>query len=287
MNTLRATRYLRPLNRHQASEHFIVASDGHCYSVNLEERWGTESSILNAVGSCLCQVAEIETAAPAILNVDADLIALGMSGGTTDLGGAYLGKRYPVDPETTAIYDFLPDILLAKVKTRADFWKMISIDLWLGNPRASKALFYREAPESQSFRSTMVFRSARGPIVGCAAGRGKAELPSLTIGHYCGNGGSATAERVAAMLVAMNSTDVEALLEDLLGDSIDRFASTIGRVVRDLTAGREAIFMQLPEMSQALQHRVDAVKSGRIGPHTEVAGADLAGAFFNSLKATA
>jgi len=280
MKTLRTTGYLRPLNRHPASEHLILASDGHCYSTNLKEPWGTGSSILNALGTRFCQVAEIETAPPMLLNVDTTIMELAVRGtGATCRGGVYLGNRYPFDPAMTTIYDFLPDSLLDRVENRGDFWKLLPIHLWLGNSQASKVLFYRTAPKSLLYRSTMMFRSIPQLISSTRGVPADEDLPRFTTRHYCGSEGRIAAERTAALLLSLDIIHIEALFTDLLGDEVYLFAPTIYQLIHSLLLSREAIFARLPMILRIMQHRADAAESSRKGPGTEVACSNVTSAF--------
>ncbi len=88
MNTLRALGYLRPLNR-STTEHLFLGSDGHSYTVNVDETWGDESSILCALGSRLCQSAGIDTVAPTLLTIDSEILR---NGAGKSYGAALVSK---------------------------------------------------------------------------------------------------------------------------------------------------------------------------------------------------
>ena len=268
MNTLRALGYLRPLNR-STTEHLFLGSDGHSYTVDVDETWGDEPSILRALGSRLCQSVGIETVAPALLTIDPEIFR---SGAVTSSGAGdvFLAMRYPVDPATTAIYDFLPDGLLPRVENRGDFWKLIPIDLWFGNLRASKGLFYRKVPRLQSYRSTIVFRTTPDRELPGEPRPDAKELPLLALRHYCGGGGYESAERTAAQLFAMTVADLEGLLDDIPGNPISRSAATASSVAKDLVAARDALFRDFSARLQELQHRVSAAENERKGPSTAV-----------------
>ena len=285
MNTLQALSYLRPLKR-QTSEHVFLASDGNSYAVDLDETWGNESSMLNALGGRLCQFAGIETGAPALLNVDPEALKT-MAITPYYAGGVFLGKRFPVDPATSAIYDFFPDSLLPMVENRGDFWKLIPIDLWFGNPQASKVLFYRTVPQLQSYRGAIVFRSATESILQRQPCRAAQKLPLLAVRHYCGAGGYESAERTAAQLFAMNASDLEGLLDDLPGNPIERCVAMTGSVAKVLVATRDTMFRDFSAKLREMQHRVDAAENDRKGPHSEVACADVAGSLNRTLGVSA
>jgi hypothetical protein len=271
MNTLRALGYLRPLNR-RTTEHLFLGSDGHSYTVNVDETWGDDPSILRALGSRLCQSAGIDTVAPALLTIDPDILRSGAVSSSI-AGDIFLARRYPVDPATTAVYDFLPDGLLQRVENRGDFWKLIPIDLWLGNLRASKTVFFREIPGGQSYRSAIVFRTTPDRELRGEPRSDHEGLPLLAVRHYCGTGGFESAHKTVAQLFAMTVADLEGLLYDLPGYAIDRCGTTTTSIASDLVAARDSLFRDFYAKLQALQHRVNAAESERRGPHTAVSTA--------------
>ena len=59
-----------------------------------------------------------------------------------DPGWAF-GSRFPGDPATTAIYDFVPDSLLAQVRNLDEFRAVLVFDKWTGNADGRQAIFFR------------------------------------------------------------------------------------------------------------------------------------------------
>jgi hypothetical protein len=57
--------------------------------------------------------------------------------------GWHFGSRFPGDPSRMAVYDFLPDTLLAQVENRRDFLGMLAFDQWMGNADSRQAIFFR------------------------------------------------------------------------------------------------------------------------------------------------
>jgi hypothetical protein len=53
------------------------------------------------------------------------------------------GSRFPGDPARTAVYDFLPDALLASVENLSEFLGVLAFDKWIGNADARQAIFFR------------------------------------------------------------------------------------------------------------------------------------------------
>lgn len=70
------------------------------------------------------------------------LLQLGSRTITPDAGWAF-GSRHPGDPNVTAIYDFVPDSLLAQVQNRSDFLAALVFDKWTGNSDGRQAIFLR------------------------------------------------------------------------------------------------------------------------------------------------
>ena len=58
--------------------------------------------------------------------------------------GLHLGSQSPVNPETTAIFDFLPQRMLSRVTNPEDFAKALVLDLFLGQTDGRQAIFVRE-----------------------------------------------------------------------------------------------------------------------------------------------
>jgi hypothetical protein len=62
----------------------------------------------------------------------------------------HLGSQCPVNPTTTAIYDFLPRRLLSKVVNLADFGTAFVVDKWLAQTDNRQAIFVRERASSNN-----------------------------------------------------------------------------------------------------------------------------------------
>lgn len=57
--------------------------------------------------------------------------------------GWHLGSRFPGNPSTEAVYDYLPDSLLPQVVNLRDFAAILAFDRWAGNSDARQAIFFR------------------------------------------------------------------------------------------------------------------------------------------------
>lgn len=52
--------------------------------------------------------------------------------------GWHFGSRFPGDPATLAVFDFLPDVLLQKVANLSDFAAIYALDKWVGTPTPAR-----------------------------------------------------------------------------------------------------------------------------------------------------
>jgi len=68
--------------------------------------------------------------------------------------GWHFGSRVPVSPELGAVYDFLPQGVIDRVRNRADFLKALVFDLWTDNRDGRQAIFHR--PANYGFRAEMI-----------------------------------------------------------------------------------------------------------------------------------
>ena len=64
--------------------------------------------------------------------------------------GPHFGSRYPTNPTQGAVYDFLPDCILADVSNRCEFVGVLASDSWICNVDARQAIFVRGMQASVS-----------------------------------------------------------------------------------------------------------------------------------------
>src|SRR5688572_5806668 len=57
--------------------------------------------------------------------------------------GWHFGSKFPGDPGTFAVYDFIPDPLLRKVNNLSHFAGVLAFDKWMGNADARQSIFFR------------------------------------------------------------------------------------------------------------------------------------------------
>jgi hypothetical protein len=57
--------------------------------------------------------------------------------------GWHFGSRHPGTPQTTAIYDFVPDALLGQVANADQFLASLVFDRWVANADGRQSIFFR------------------------------------------------------------------------------------------------------------------------------------------------
>jgi hypothetical protein len=261
--------------------------DGNIYSVALQEPWGARSTLLKALGDRLCQTVGIKTANSVLLDIGPEILGLA----TPDLpptdGDTFFGYRYPVNPFTTAIYDYLPDPLLRKFQNSADCWRLIPIDLWLMNVRPSKILFHRQNSEAVSYLGSVTFRY-ESLLRDRFLARGACEdLPLLSLSHYGGNSSWSEAETAAAYLLELKAFELLEMLSELCGERRALLAPLIEQVSNDVLANRQELFKNFSRKMRELQLRVDAAVSDCKHPGRAQSSMDTRRALDRTLSAMA
>ncbi len=147
---IKAIRHLRRM-RGGAQAHLVEADDGHCYVVKFLNNAQHRRIVVNeAVGSMLLEALALPTPAWEFIELPREIwrehpemaVELGSRRQPPEEGW-HFGSRYPGDPATMAVYDFLPDTLLPKVANLTDFLGALVFDKWVGNADARQAIFFR------------------------------------------------------------------------------------------------------------------------------------------------
>src|SRR5579872_6730548 len=114
-----ARQHIRKM-RGGAQSHLIQASDGHYYIVKFRNNPQHRRILVNElIASEILSYLQITAPAVELIEVPPDFfvenpdasIQLGTRNLRPDSGWAF-GSRHPGDPNTTAVYDFVPDSLL-------------------------------------------------------------------------------------------------------------------------------------------------------------------------------
>jgi hypothetical protein len=147
---LTATRHVRKM-RGGAQAHLLEADDHHWYVVKFRNNPQHRRVLVNEA-ICAELLAYLKISAPetALIQVTREFLAANpeccLQLGTRRIEiepGWQFGSRFPGDPATLAIYDFLPDSLLPQVVNLADFRAILVFDKWAGNADGRQCVFYR------------------------------------------------------------------------------------------------------------------------------------------------
>ena len=147
---LTAVRHVRRM-RGGAQAHLLEADDGHWYVVKFRNNPQHRRVLVNELlSSALLEYLQVSAprtalihAAPAFLAANPEIhVTLGTARIAVEPGW-HFGSRYPGDPGVTAVYDFLPDALLAQVVNRDEFRAILVFDKWAGNVDGRQCVFYR------------------------------------------------------------------------------------------------------------------------------------------------
>ena len=148
--SLQARRLVRKM-RGGAQAHLIEGSDGAFYVVKFVNNPQHRRILVNEwLATSFLRHLQIHVPDCAVMELTEDFIAespdLYLSVGTRRepvVPGLHFASKMAVHPERVAIFDFLPDKLLAKVENSADFLGTLVFDKWIGNADSRQAVFFR------------------------------------------------------------------------------------------------------------------------------------------------
>ncbi len=129
----------------------MEAEDGHYYIVKFKNNPQHRRILVNElVASVFLNYLRLATPGTAIIRLTESFLEqhpdISMSLGTRRIAvepGWHFGSRFPGDPDTMAVYDFIPDSLLRTVANRSHFLGVLVFDKWVGNADARQAIFFR------------------------------------------------------------------------------------------------------------------------------------------------
>lgn len=143
--------------------HLLAADDGNCYVTKFARNSEARRRLINEwLGSQLLSRVGIATPPAAIIEASAAFLSAhesklaSISREPVSLQGFHFGSQFPGDPATTAVYDYLPDQLLARVENPDDFLKTLVVDLWCGKTSRRQAVFVRSQEHAGAFRALMI-----------------------------------------------------------------------------------------------------------------------------------
>ncbi len=147
---LTARRHIRKM-RGGAQAQLLEASDGRFYIVKFQNNPQHRRVLVNElVASVFLKYLQISSAEFAVIEVTEEFVRES-PGACIELGaskipvatGWQFGSLYPGDPARVAVYDFVPDSLLHKVRNLADFLGALVFDKWVSNADGRQAVFFR------------------------------------------------------------------------------------------------------------------------------------------------
>ncbi len=102
------------------------------------------------IAACLLEYLKVAVPEAAIISISQEFLqdtpALFLEAGTRRIpieAGWHFGSRFPGDPARTAVYDFLPDVLLRQVTNLNHFCGVLVLDKWLGNADGRQSIYFR------------------------------------------------------------------------------------------------------------------------------------------------
>jgi hypothetical protein len=147
---LNALRHIRKM-RGGAQSHLLEADDGHYYVVKFLNNPQHRRILVNElIATVIMRYLQIATPEPAIVSVSRQFlednpdVCLQLGSRRVPASpGWHFGSRYPGDPATVAVYDFLPDVLLQKVENLSHFLAVLVVDKWMSNADGRQAVYFR------------------------------------------------------------------------------------------------------------------------------------------------
>jgi hypothetical protein len=139
-NLVNARRLIRKM-RGKSHAHLIEADDGFAYVVKLSNNpQGRRLLVNELIGSVLLTQLGIATPERGFVRIDDQC----MNEGDPLTAGVHFGSRYPGEPDTVAVYDFLPAKLWHRVSNREHLIGAFMVDQWAGNNDTRQAIFFRQ-----------------------------------------------------------------------------------------------------------------------------------------------
>src|SRR5258708_8834272 len=136
---INATGLVRQM-RGGAQAHLMECDDGKFYVIKFLNNPQHRRILVNElVASVFLNYLQIATPETAIVNLPAELLPANpdiyIQLGSRRLAvapGPHFGSRYPGNPATVMVYDFVPDQLLGKVANLDQFLAVLAFDKWIG-----------------------------------------------------------------------------------------------------------------------------------------------------------
>jgi hypothetical protein len=145
-----ARRFIRKM-RGGAQAHLLEADDGHFYIVKFQNNPQHRRILVNEwiAGEILSHL-QVSSPVQRMVAVSREFLEqnpeVGLQTGLRHFGvapGRHFGSRHPGTPQSTAIYDFIPDALLGQVANAEQFLASLVFDRWVANADGRQSIFFR------------------------------------------------------------------------------------------------------------------------------------------------
>ena len=152
-----------------AQAHLLRCSDGGYYVVKFQNNPQHPRVLVNELlGTRLAARMGLPTPPAGVIEVRKELIEntaeLVVQTGTGRIPcapGFQFGSRFPGDPATQPVHDFLPDELLGQVANLSDFAGMLVFDKWTCNTNGRQAIFTQGRGERGEGRGKLETRNSK------------------------------------------------------------------------------------------------------------------------------
>jgi hypothetical protein len=145
-----ARRFIRKM-RGGAQAHLMEADDGNFYIVKFQNNPQHRRVLVNEVlAAGILDHLQVTSPQNEIVRISAEFLRdneeVHLQTGTRRAPvqpGSHFGSRHPGNPDTIAIYDFIPDALLGQVANAEQFLAVLAFDRWVANSDGRQAIFFR------------------------------------------------------------------------------------------------------------------------------------------------
>jgi len=145
-----ARRFIRKM-RGGAQAHLLEADDGDYYIVKFQNNPQHRRILVNEfVAAEILAHLQISSPGHQIIRLSAEFVAANpevhLQTGTRRIGiepGWHFGSRHPGNPDSLAIYDFIPDSLLHQIANPEQFLAVLAFDRWVANADGRQSIFFR------------------------------------------------------------------------------------------------------------------------------------------------
>jgi hypothetical protein len=145
-----ARHFIRKM-RGGAQAHLVEAGDGNCYIVKFQNNPQHPRILINELIACEL-LRHLQIAAPdfSLVRVTPEFLtvnpAVHLQTGSqriAPLPGWHFGSRHPGHPNTTAVYDVIPDSMFPQVANLEQFRAVLVFDRWVANADGRQSIFLR------------------------------------------------------------------------------------------------------------------------------------------------